>query len=350
MFIHATNITGVGATHVVTSFIDAATELEVLNDATIFLPADGPLSNYHPLRGRILRYKRKLANSYSRLFECFFAQFLFPQDEQFIVLGDIPLRGIKNQVVLVHQPNLIYPSVNKLSSKRLTYRIFRLLFKYNLKFAERIIVQTQVMADELRKSYPKLKNKTVVIPQPVPNWFKSFKIHENKQESDVVKLFYPAAGYPHKNHKLLIDIFNNKTIFKSKRVPFEIWLTLSDEEYLPYKDISFIKNFGRLKPTEVVEKYKSCDAVLFLSVMESYGLPLVEALTLNLPIICADLPYARWMCEEKGFYFQYDSALSFINSFIQLQEHLKNKKQIDYSAVLSKFPEDWKAVVAKFIE
>jgi len=350
MFIHATNITGVGASHVVTSFIDAASEMGVLDNAQIYLPADGPLGNYSSNKGRIFRYTRYISNRYSRLIECIFSSFIFPKSEKIIVLGDLPLRGLRNQIVLVHQPNLIYPAVNSLSSKNITYRIFRAIFNSNSKYVQQFIVQTEVMADELQRSYPKIMGRVKVLPQPVPSWFIQNNEISGNQRGEILTLFYPAAGYPHKNHRLLLGLNELLKNDKVKKIKFEVWVTLSSEEYKPYQDIKFIKNLGRLTPKEVLENYQKCDALLFLSVMESYGLPLVESLQLGIPIICVDLPYAKWMCGDKAYYFSYDSPESLIAGLIRLNVDLGQNFKPNYQYELAKFPKSWNDVVVEFIK
>jgi glycosyltransferase involved in cell wall biosynthesis len=347
MLIHATNITGVGASHVVVSFLDAASDSDFLNDAIVYLPTIGPLAQYEPYKGHVIRYKRHVNNNLSRLFECVFARFLMPKTDSVIVLGDIPLTGIKNQVVFVHQPNLILPKVNELSSRTIIYRILRLIFKFNIRYVKKMIVQTGVMAEDLIKSYPQLKEKIIIMPQPVPNWFKT-NLVINKKDMGKLILFYPAAGYAHKNHRFLIElnevVKNNENFISS----IEIWLTLSEQEMEPYNHIKFVKNLGRLVPKEILSYYNQADALLFISKMESYGFPLVEALFLNKPIIAVDLPYARWLCQDVAYYFNPNSVNSFLTQLEKIKKDLYAGYIKSYQHILEKFPLSWSDVVKVF--
>jgi hypothetical protein len=351
MHIHATNINGLGASQVVTSFIDAACNLNLLEKAIVYLPEEGQLASYMPVQGKIFRYKRFLPNSISRLFESFFGNYIFPKEDFTIVLGDVPLRGIKNQIVLVHQANLLYPRINFLSGKTLNFRILRAVFRKNLKYANWIIVQTDIMKEGLLLSYPELNGKVVVIPQPIPNWFKlKDNLIENNKNNKSLVLFYPAAGYKHKNH-IFLNKLNAYILDNQIKIPnIEIWLTLTEEEFIPYKGISFVKNLGRLNPEQVMDAYSKCDGLLFLSLAESYGLPLVESLSFSLPILAVDLPYSRWMCEEKAYYFNHNSFDSFLISLEKLNENLRIGIRQDYKDVLSKFPESWESVVSDFFK
>lgn len=350
MFIHASNTTGLGASQVIISFIQSACKLGLLENSNVYLPSDGPLSNFCIGDLKIIRYKRYLPNSISRSIECLCAKYIFPRNQLTIVLGDLPLRGIKNQIVLVHQPNLVSPKVNPYSSKSFKYRMLRILFRYNIKYAKKIVVQTGVIADELIKSYPSIKDKTFVIPQPAPG---SFSLNnENSKVIDrngPITFFYPAAGYSHKNHNFLIllnDYFNYHGITD---INFKVWLTLTEEEYLPYKNITFIKNLGRLNYEEVLKTYNECDALLFLSHSESYGLPLVEAMKFSLPILVVDLDYSKWMCNDKAYYFKHNQIESFLNAKTELIADLLKGISPDYNKELEKFPWSWDEVVLKFI-
>ena len=230
------------------------------------------------------------------------------------------------------------------------YRIYRILFKHNLKYAKKIIVQTNVMAEGLEKSYPKLKGRIITVPQPVPNWFNIdlTKTVKKKQTNEKIYLFYPAAGYTHKNHLFLLTLSKaiaGSTNFTSQ---FEIWLTLTETEFIPYNNIPFVKNLGMLNATQMLKYYQKADALLFLSKLESYGLPLIEALVLGLPIVCINQPYARWICEEKAYYFEDDLIDTLLKALDNLKEDIFAGVLPDYKLTLAKFPTSWHQVVTEF--
>jgi hypothetical protein len=347
MQIHATNINGLGASQVVLSFLEASNEIGLLNECTIFVPETGVLSKLKLKNGKFVTFKRKLPNAISRFFECIFSNFIF-SDVKTIVLGDIPLRGIKNQVVLVHQPNLIYPRINQYSSKSLNFRVSRLLFLMNHKYANKIIVQTGAMAKDMVLSYPKIKDKIVISPQPVPNWIEKTKKKHSLQKNKKQFLFYPAAFYPHKKHDFLLKVHSFCKKNNKKIENIQIWLTLNENEFKPFENIEWIKNLGRLNSIEMNNYYKKADALLFLSSMESYGLPLVEALQLNLPIISVEFEYSRWLCEDKAYYFKPYDENSFINILESFKLDVKIGNNPNYVEVIKKFPNSWEDVVIVF--
>lgn len=344
--IHATNINGLGASQVVLSFLQASSSLDVLDEVDIFLPDNCPFNDININVSNVNVYKRFLPNSISRFIECFFSNWIFPNVPT-IVLGDIPLRGIDNQVVLVHQPNLVYPKINKFSGKSLKFRINRFLFSINHKYAKHIIVQTGAIAEEMIRSYPNIKSKVVVIPQPVPNWLTQEKNNERIKDQKVY-LFYPSAFYPHKKHDFLIKVNQYCLEEKLNCEDFEIWVTLKDEEFEQFKNIKFVKNLGRLNSEQMNNYYEKANALLFISSMESYGLPLIESLTINLPIITADFNYSRWLCENTAYYFEPYKEESFFKAINTFKRDYELGLKVNYTQVLKKFPKKWEEVVIDF--
>ncbi|WP_198266706.1 glycosyltransferase [sulfur-oxidizing endosymbiont of Gigantopelta aegis] len=158
-------------------------------------------------------------------------------------------------------------------------------------------------------------------------------------------LFYPAAGYPHKNHKILNDMENFE---ESSQLINEMCITLKYEEKRHFP--MWVNNLGRLSSQACGEYYQSVDALFFPSLTESYGLPLIEAMICGLPIVCADLDYAHCVCGEQAIYFDPDDPVSAIKALVLLRCKLATGWQPDWSIALAKLPASWDEVVQKFLK
>jgi glycosyltransferase involved in cell wall biosynthesis len=107
---------------------------------------------------------------------------------------------------------------------------------------------------------------------------------------------YVASGEPHKNHAVLIEAW--KILAKEGLYP-SLALTLSqkdEEKLISKRELSenpHICNLGLLIHEEVLSCYKKVRALVYPSVFESFGLPLIEAQKLGLPIIASELDYVR---------------------------------------------------------
>ena len=60
-----------------------------------------------------------------------------------------------------------------------------------------------------------------------------------------------------------------------------------------------IINLGWLPHSEVLLKYEVSGALIFPSLRESFGLPLVEARKFNIPILASELDYVYDVCEPE---------------------------------------------------
>jgi glycosyltransferase involved in cell wall biosynthesis len=350
ILIYASNVTGLGATQVAFSLVDALVRNMGSRRVALVIPeksewgvAITPRQNL-----RVFKHSRFLPHRLSRFFEVFFPQVKEIEAKYIINLGDIPLRLNGDQIVLVHQPHLVSPRISADSSNNISFRLMRQIMRFNGKRAKKIIVQSDVIRQQLSETFPPLASKFVVIPQPAPKWlYEGIPITErNIFKNRKLTLFYPAAGYPHKNHALLLRLVKNKLF---QKLVEKIITTRSSNSWINYTAKPYIENRGRLSAEEMLKTYYDSDALFFPSKSESYGLPLLEAMVLGLPVICSDRPYARWMCGDSAEYFDPSSSDSAIKSIEATYSNLENTKNIDWSDQLKKFPKSWDEVALKFL-
>jgi glycosyltransferase involved in cell wall biosynthesis len=288
-----------------------------------------------------------LPNSISRLLECTLFGSKFDGITPLLVFGDIPIACKSKQTVFV-QTSLLAAEAR--TGRRLgaaKYWIARWLFRRNIRYASDFIVQTEAMKSTLIDSYPELKNRIHIIPQPAPDWLIGAQLKRtnfyNKTDSGM-RLFYPAAYYPHKNHRILKGIKSSLTWPVS-----ELILTIPDS-LNPNSSLPWIKCVDRLEPDAVLSFYRTADALLFLSLSESLGFPLVEAMWIGLPIICPDLPYARTLCGEQAIYFDPYNAASLHEAIAELNKRRDSGWWPDWSTNLEKIPGDWNKVAEAMLQ
>jgi glycosyltransferase involved in cell wall biosynthesis len=264
-----------------------------------------------------------------------------------LVFGDIPLRCKAPQVVFVQNSHLLSSQKKQYSFGYIKFLIARFLFRLTSKYANIFIVQTVVMKELLALSYPTIANKIAVIPQPAPQWLleaASIKTHKSFFDG-YLRLIYPAAGYRHKNHQLLSKINRNNDLQWPVK---NLKITLSADKN-PNLNIPWLQCVGLLNGQQMVKAYSEVDALLFLSTDESYGLPLVEAMFLGLPIICPELPYARALCGSEAIYFDPNSIDSLNTAIMTLQERLKDGWVPNWQDQLQKIPTAWSEVANQMV-
>ena len=62
---------------------------------------------------------------------------------------------------------------------------------------------------------------------------------------------------------------------------------------------------------------------VFPSIDEGFGIPLIEALKLKVPVICSDIPIFREIADDSVLYFEKHNE---INLFERMKELIKNKE------------------------
>lgn len=348
--LHLTNVAGAGATQLLKSLLPALERCRMARVAEIYLPDRGELASYLPADTsiRVASYRRRLPNAISRLLECTLFGRRFDGEAPLLVLGDLPLRCKAHQIVFVQTPHLLRPAQFRLSVSSIKFVISRLIFRLNLRHARAFIVQTNLMKDALIATYPALRAKVHVISQPVPTWLLETKLVRKMRDvlaGDRLRLIYPAANYPHKNHKLLAGISKAS----AETWPVERLVLTVGNDLNPAPTVPWIDCVGFLTAQQMIQAYGHMDALLFLSRDESYGFPLLEAMYVGLPIICPDLPYARILCGDQAIYFVPDDLVSLKFAVCELHQRMANGWWPDWSQQLASIPKDWNSVAEKMM-
>jgi glycosyltransferase involved in cell wall biosynthesis len=150
-----------------------------------------------------------------------------------------------------------------------------------------------------------------------------YRVIENHGELEAVRskyrldkpfMYYPAATWPHKNHGILLlafRILKDSYNFEgglvltgiAKQAHTEIMrqiaqLGIEGEVkvlgYLPYPELPYLYNLARL--------------LVFPSLYEGFGIPLVEAMACGCPVACSNVTSLPEVVGDAGVMFRPDSA------------------------------------------
>ena len=348
LYIHLSNVIGAGAVQLVKSLLPELLCISRLQ-TTVILPDRGDLSEFkwESDRVSVVNVRRKFPKFISRFFECLFP-FKSADNSTLLVLGDLPLRSNGSQILFVQTSNLVRDhKLSLMCFDYFKYSAAQLLFLLNHKYVKHYIVQTEVMKERLESYYPVVKGRVLVVPQPVPSWLLRSDVSRDRRcLSGDLQLFYPAASYPHKNHRLLSNI-NAESMHC---LPIEkITLTI-DQSSNPNINWPVVQCIGLISPEKIISFYRKSDALIFLSQEESFGFPLIEAMYCGLPIICPDLPYARTLCGDMAIYFRDNDVTSLCEAIVQLKNMLDKGWWPDWREQVEYLPIDWKSVAIKMLD
>jgi glycosyltransferase involved in cell wall biosynthesis len=207
-------------------------------------------------------------------------------------------------ITYVHAPHFVgghigitYPYLT-----RFRHTIERFWFKLGLRFTDEIWVQTDTMADRLLANHPAC----IVHVIPLVDHVIAEKLNKHTQLN--VKdnglqhsFFYPADGVGHKNHINLLLAW--KRLARYGLFP-TLLLTLRSDELsysaaragISLAELPNVVNLGRISREAVLEKITCSSALIFPSLAETFGLPLLEARVLGRPILASERDFVRDVC------------------------------------------------------
>lgn len=203
----------------------------------------------------------------------------------------------KNSLVYFHSSFFINPfkflKNNKISNKTKATRIFiYYLIKFFNKNVDYFYCQTKFIEQELLSSFNGIRVKI----NPFYNSTDLDGLKNKEKGTPEFDFFYPATPDVHKNYFKLFDAI--KILGKQRKVILAVTIPEKALNYIEYlndvnTDLGYnaIVNLGRVSKNEVLDCYLKSKAMIFPSLEESLGLPLIEATTIGCPIIGSDLPY-----------------------------------------------------------
>lgn len=232
---------------------------------------------------------------FSRLFiEWRLWRFVKATDVVLCFHGLPPLFRLRGQVVVFLQ-NKILVNQDPITGYPLYIKI-RLLIERKLlqnlsSHVNKFIVQTPSMARNAKTIFGDEIN-VVILP------FAAVSTHiEPNTSHKQFDFVYIASDDFHKNHTTLLEAWH--LLAKSGQKPslaltVSVKSKLADEiEYFKKKYDLNISNLGILDRPEIHHLYQSSSALIFPSITESLGLPLIEASQYGLPILASELDYVR---------------------------------------------------------
>jgi glycosyltransferase involved in cell wall biosynthesis len=201
----------------------------------------------------------------------------------------------------------------------------RLNYKASAEEARRIIVSASFTKDCLVERYGIHTDKIDVIHT---GYSPHYRVIDNQKQLQQIReqygldrpfLYYPAATWPHKNHHNLLESF--KILVERYRFEGDLVLTgiamqahnklLSEIRHLGLADR--VKLPGYL-PAEVLPCiYNLARMMVFPSLFEGFGIPLVEAMASGCPIVCANSTSLPEVAGDAGVLFDPCSAEDMAN-------------------------------------
>ena len=275
----------------------------------------------------------------------------------------LPIKDIP-QAVFLHWPYAVYPEGPFWDQMPFIPKFLRKIrvwqFRWYHQYAGLTFVQGQHMKTRLLQYYPVKENQVVVIPSAIDSRLDDqasplFNLQKNGVKKMV--LGYISRYYSHKNFEILLQAAK---ILKERKTEACIVITLEKSHGKESADFltkletenlsEYLVNIGQVSFQSVSGFYNSIDTLVFPSLLETFGLPQVEAMKFGKPVLVSDLDFAHEINQEAGIYFDPQNPEDLADKIKYLVENPDVLKDLhEKSKARFKSFKNWNGVVTKFI-
>jgi glycosyltransferase involved in cell wall biosynthesis/ubiquinone/menaquinone biosynthesis C-methylase UbiE len=226
-----------------------------------------------------------------------------------------------------------------------------------------VITQTQVMKDHLCARYSIASGRVAI----VPNTFSLAKTggdgdRVSSDWNDKAKPFTflcLAHYYAHKNIEILLDAVLKLSKYTDKSA--KCIITIAPEQHPGARRLlerlargegaGRIENVGPVSSSMLPELYRSVDALIFPTLLESFSRTYLEAMNFGLPILTSDRDFAHHLCQDAAIYQDPLDADSVARGMARVMEDagLRQRLVANGRRILAQAP-TWDEIATRFVD
>ena len=209
--------------------------------------------------------------------------------------------------------------------------------------ADRIICISENTKNDLLKFYPSLDEKIIkVIYHGVSKEF--FKIVRDEPTLEKNNLIFVGKRNGYKNFQVLINYLSNNVDYNLTLVGGG---SLSKKEKNALKNINY-KHYQNISNSELNNLYNNSFALIYPSLYEGFGLPIIEALKAGCPVICNDGSSTKEIGDQ--YVLKGNISADFINKSLKRLEDLRFRKKIISDGIEYASTFTWEKTAQKTLE
>ncbi len=266
-------------------------------------------------------------------------------------------------VQLVHNPYLAYREPAAESRSTIRERLIAAYGRRSLRRLSpqvRVLVQTDVMGQRLRALYGLDPLQTSILPNSC--FFPretQMAVRPSTRAPDRPFTFLCLTRYAaHKNLEILAEAV--KKVRAYTPAAFRCVITISAQQHPGARKLlrrigrenltDLLINLGPVRRDGLAELYRSADALIFPTLLESFTRTYHEAMHFGLPILTSDRDFARHLCQDAAIYFDPMDAECVARSMATIMEDAELRGQLVSSARsrLQQSPA-WAEIAAQFV-
>jgi glycosyltransferase involved in cell wall biosynthesis len=126
-------------------------------------------------------------------------------------------------------------------------------------------------------------------------------------------LLYPANNWPHKNHQRLYE-----ALMILRRTHPELELVITGSGHVGTELPEGVIARGRVSTPELVRLYRTASALVYPSLYEGFGLPVIEAMSTGCPVASSNVSSLPEVCGDAAMLFDPNSVEGIVEAVDRL--------------------------------
>jgi glycosyltransferase involved in cell wall biosynthesis len=199
-------------------------------------------------------------------------------------------------VIVVH--DCIFETDPRFAPNARTRRLYQLATSLSLATADAVATISHTTRADLRRFYGVCVPKDNVIPHAVGREFRLARAAPAVRPDDLPHRFILHVGVrrPHKDHATLIKAFH---VLRQRQAGVSLVLVGESDERFPDAVPALVSGLGldqdvlwfpRVSEHRLIELYRHAELFAFPSLIEGFGLPVLEAMAAGTPVVASDAP------------------------------------------------------------
>ncbi len=255
-----------------------------------------------------------------------------------------PLFYSKRYISTVHDLTPLLFKTGKASTKpslvyQLKFNAYKMLLQNQIKRSEKIITPTKTVKKQIISEFgTRVENKIIPVYEGMDKALLTIKPDETIVKKHNLQNYFLYVGnfYPHKNVEILIKAFtqvshNYSLVLAGPNDFFANKMKKVIAEKKLDKRVIMIHNTNK---AELKALYTNAVALIHASLSEGFGLPLIEAASLNLPVIASNIEVYKELLGSNYISFNPKSPEDIA---IKVTQFIEKKPKFDYGSVTKKF-------------
>ncbi|MRX64304.1 glycosyltransferase family 4 protein [Maribacter luteus] len=233
----------------------------------------------------------------------------------------------KERICTIHD---VFHLANPQYYSKIKFYYIRLRYHISCLYSKKIISVSQFTKCEIKKYFHKINERKITI---IKNGLKFEDVAPpmKNKESVSLRILFVGNLKPHKNIKCLLEAFKKINIPKELIIIGETkgFLKPMEEKILNemHKDDDIFL-LGRVDESKLKECYEKAHLLVFPSLYEGFGLPILEAFHYSLPCIISDISPFREVAGKAGLYFNPHDSFDLADKIQMLMTDLKYRRHL----------------------